>query len=370
MSNLYVGLMSGTSMDGVDVALVDFSKIKPTIIDSKTYDYPPELVRTLNSLCASATNEVVAMGQADRQVAEAFAHAVNDIMLKNEIPASKIAAIGSHGQTIRHHPSGNNGFTLQIGDPNSIAVLTGIDVIADFRRKDIALGGQGAPLTPAFHQAVFRHYLHSRVILNIGGIANITHIPSDAKQPVVGFDTGPGNTLMDAWCKKHLNQAYDANGSWAAKGSHDAQLLQKLLNEPFFALPAPKSTGRELFHLQWLEQHLADYAKNVSSECVQATLAMLTACSIAQQVNQLQGVEEVFVCGGGAKNDFLMECIENELVETDLYTTDDLGISADSVEAVAFAWLAYAFNQDMPGNLPSVTGASRPAVLGGYFPAH
>ncbi|MDO6712470.1 anhydro-N-acetylmuramic acid kinase [Aliiglaciecola sp. 2_MG-2023] len=370
MSNLYVGLMSGTSMDGVDVAIVDFSKIKPSIIDCKTYDYPPALVRTLNSLCASSGNELVAMGHADREVAEVFAHAVNDILLKNEISASKIAAIGSHGQTIRHHPCGNNGFTLQIGDPNTIAVLTGIDVIADFRRKDIALGGQGAPLTPAFHQAIFRHSHHSRVILNIGGIANITHIPSDAQQSVLGFDTGPGNTLMDAWCQKHLSLPYDANGAWAAKGSHDAQLLKKLLNEPFFTLPAPKSTGRELFHLAWLEQHLADYPKSVSKECVQTTLAMLTACSIAQQINQLEGVEEVFVCGGGASNDFLMECLENELVECDLRTTDDLGVSPDSVEAIAFAWLAYAFNLDMPGNLPSVTGASRPAVLGAYFPAH
>ncbi|GAB2687219.1 anhydro-N-acetylmuramic acid kinase [Aliiglaciecola aliphaticivorans] len=369
MSNLYVGLMSGTSMDGVDVALVDFSKIKPTIIDCQTYDYPPELARTLNSLCANSDNEVVTMGHADREVARVFASAVNDILLKNEISASKIAAIGSHGQTIRHHPTGDNGFTLQIGDPNSIAILTGIDVIADFRRKDIALGGQGAPLTPAFHQAVFRHSHHSRVILNIGGIANITYIPSDAKQSVLGFDTGPGNTLMDAWCQKHLNKAYDANGAWAAQGCHDSQLLQQLLKEPFFGLPAPKSTGRELFHLQWLEKHLIDFPNEVSKESVQATLSMLTACSIAQQINQLDGVEEVFVCGGGAKNDFLMECLENELVECDLHTTDMLGISPDSVEAVAFAWLAYAFNQDMPGNLPSVTGASRPAVLGGYFPA-
>lgn len=370
MSNLYIGLMSGTSMDGVDVAIVDFSKITPSILDFKTYEYPAALVQKLNSLCAPATNELVSMGHADREVAAVFASAVNDMLHKNSLKPTDICAIGSHGQTIRHHPDGYKGFTMQIGDPNSIAVLTGINVIADFRRKDIALGGQGAPLAPAFHQAVFRHSHHSRVILNIGGIANITYIPSDASKPVLGFDTGPGNTLMDAWCQKHLKQPFDVNGAWAAKGSPDAQLLKKLLSDPFFALPAPKSTGRETFHLQWLEQHLENHPNTDSNECVQTTLAMLTCCSIAQQINQRDDVDEVFVCGGGARNDFLMECLENELVECNLFTTDVLGISSDSLEAIAFAWLAYAYKSEIPGNIPSVTGANRYAILGGLYPAN
>ncbi|WJG08895.1 anhydro-N-acetylmuramic acid kinase [Aliiglaciecola sp. LCG003] len=369
MSDLYIGLMSGTSMDGVDVALVDFSKIQPIVIAYQSYPYPTLLLSQLHRLCSSSENEVVSMGHADRAVAICFAEAVNRLLAVIGVKADKITAIGSHGQTIRHHPNGSNGFTLQIGDPNTLAVLTGIDVVADFRRKDIALGGQGAPLAPAFHQAVFRHSQHSRVVLNIGGIANLTYIPKDPRKPVLGFDTGPGNALMDAWCKKHLQQAFDKNGVWAAQGSRDVKLLRQLASDDYFGLPAPKSTGREKFNLAWLEDNLAALGHQCTVESVQATLCMLTCCSIAQQINLLGDVEQVFVCGGGAQNDFLMDLLANELVEAQLSTTEELGILPDEVEAVAFAWLAFAHKNGIAGNLPSVTGASKKAILGGYFPA-
>lgn len=369
MSDLYIGLMSGTSMDGVDVAVVDFSKIQPTIIAFETFAFPASLLQLLNRLCAAGENEVVNLGHCDRAVAQCFAHGVNKILANHHISASRIKAIGSHGQTIRHHPDGATGFSLQIGDPNTLAALTNIDVVADFRRKDIALGGQGAPLAPAFHQAIFRHSHHNRVLLNIGGIANISYVSQDVERPVIGFDTGPGNTLMDLWCMKHLNQAYDANGTWAASGNRDAVLLKNMLNDEYFSQPTPKSTGREKFNLAWLENQIEQIDHLVSPESVQATLCMLTCCSIADQIRKLEQVDQVFVCGGGAKNDFLMECLENELVEIDLSTTDEIGMSPDAVEAAAFAWLAHAYMNGIPGNLPSVTGASREAILGGLYRA-
>ena len=369
MSNLYIGLMSGTSMDGVDVAIVDFSKIQPKVIAFHTFCYPKSLLVSLNSLCEPSCDETVKMGHADRAIATHCALAINKLLEHVNLHASQIMAIGSHGQTIRHHPSGQMGFTTQIGDPNTIAVLTGIDVIADFRRKDVALGGQGAPLAPAFHQAVFRHSHHSRIILNIGGIANITYIPKDVEQQVVGFDTGPGNTLMDGWSQRHLKKSYDENGRWAAQGSRDCELLKCLMSDPFFDLPYPKSTGRETFNLEWLDGHLNNLSHFCSAESVQTTLAQLSSCTIAKHINLFDDVEEVFVCGGGARNDFLMECLENELHEADLATTEQLGMSPDAVEAVAFAWLAYAYHNNIAGNLPSVTGASRPAVLGGLYKA-
>lgn len=369
MSDLYIGLMSGTSMDGIDVAIVDFSKILPRVIDFQTVPYPNTLLQWLNALCSPAEDEIVNMGRTDRALGQAFAQAVNQILVSNNLSAKDIVAIGSHGQTIRHHPEGRQGFSLQIGDGNTLSVLTGIDVIADFRRKDIALGGQGAPLVPAFHHAVFSDHLHNRVILNIGGISNITYLPANNEDSVLGFDTGPGNTLMDAWCKLHTGMAYDKSGAWAAQGKHCPKLLALLLEQPFINEPAPKSTGRELFNLTWLQTQLKQINMDLSPQTVQATLAMFTSQSIAQHIHQLKDVSQVFVCGGGARNDFLMECLSSELFDCELSTTDEIGISADSLEAVAFAWLAYAFKNKLKGNLPSVTGASQPAVLGCLYPA-
>ncbi|MFT5676230.1 MAG: anhydro-N-acetylmuramic acid kinase [Paraglaciecola sp.] len=369
MSQLYLGLMSGTSMDGVDAALVDFSELHPRLIDCQTYPYPPQLLNELHQLCSPSENEIVLMGRADRAVAEVFAYAVSSLLKANFIRPDQITAIGSHGQTIRHIPQGEHSFSLQIGDPNTLTCLTGIDVVADFRRKDIALDGQGAPLVPAFHQAVFAAEDQARVVLNIGGISNITYLPADKNKQVLGFDTGPGNTLMDAWCNKHTGQKFDIKGAWAAKSSADAGLFALLHKHPYFTQSAPKSTGREVFNLQWLEQKLAEYPVQLREESVQSTLVLLTCRTITEQITKLSDVTQVFVCGGGAQNEFLMECLENDLHEYEFGTTDALGIPTDSVEAMAFAWLAYAHINGIEGNIPAVTGARKGAVLGTFCPS-
>ena len=369
MADLYVGLMSGTSMDGIDVAIVDFSKITPRVIDFRTFEYPDELQTRINGLCASGDDEILRMGVADRQLAMAFCDAVNTLLAHNKLAAQDISAIGSHGQTIRHIPEGQFPFTLQIGDANTLAAGCGIDVIADFRKKDIALGGQGAPLAPAFHHAVFTDHECDRVIANIGGISNITYLPSDTSKSVIGFDTGPGNTLMDGWIMRHKGLAYDKDGAWAAQGQVDAELLSRLLTTPYINEPYPKSTGRELFNLHWLGQIMNQMSHQPDPVSVMATLAQFTARSIAINVQQLGDIRQVYVCGGGARNDFLMECLESELHESEIMTTLELGVHPDAVEAVAFAWLAYAHVKQLPGNLPSVTGARRTAILGARYPA-
>lgn len=369
MSDLYIGLMSGTSIDGIDVAIVDFSKITPHIVDFHTFPYPTNLSKLSHSLCQTNDNEIVNMGYADRAIGHACAQATLMLLEKNNIKPKQITAIGSHGQTIRHHPESKHGFTLQIGDPNTIAIETNIDVVADFRRKDIALGGQGAPLAPGFHKAVFTDHNSNRVILNIGGISNITYLPKDHDKAVIGFDTGPGNTLLDAWCNKHTGNPFDENGAWGAQAKHHAKLLELLLSHPYLHQSPPKSTGRETFNLPWLESQLDSLEDEIEPQCVQATLVLYTSLSIAKHIHQIGDVNEVYVCGGGSHNDFLMESLENELFDCELHSTDELGIPPDAVEAVAFAWLAYANLNNIAANIPSVTGASKPAVLGGFYPA-
>lgn len=368
MSQLYLGLMSGTSMDGVDVALVDFSSQHPDLLDCQTFPYPNELLIDLHRLCAPSANEIVLMGRADRAVAKVFAEASLTLLKNNDIRPDQVVAMGSHGQTIRHVPFGEHSFSLQIGDPNTLSALTGIDVISDFRRKDIALGGQGAPLVPAFHAAVFGNPDQSRVVVNIGGISNITYLPKIGRGQVMGYDTGPGNTLMDVWCKKHTGKDYDAKGEWAAQGAYSASFLDKLCSHSYFKKNAPKSTGRELFNLSWLEQQLALEPKIIAPQHIQATLAMFTSRTIVDEIHKFKDVEQVYVCGGGAKNEFLMECLSSQLNACELSTTEDLGIAPDSVEALAFAWLAYAHIHKKNGSFSSVTGASRNAVLGTFCP--
>lgn len=355
-------------MDGIDAALVDFSGLHPRLIDCQTFPYTQQLLDDLHQLCAPSENEIVLLGQADRAVAQAFAEAIKSLLTSNDICSEQIRAIGSHGQTIRHMPNAEHAFSLQIGDPNSISALTGIDVIADFRRKDIALGGQGAPLVPAFHQAMFGCDKQSRVVVNIGGIANITYLPKDKSKQILGYDTGPGNTLLDAWCKKHTGQKYDAKGEWAAQSTADPQLLRTLYSHSYFQQNTPKSTGRELFNLEWLEQQLAVQGAKIKPQMVQTTLVALTSLSIAEQIHKFDDVEQVYVCGGGAQNEFLMECLESDLHERELCYTDTLGVGTDAVEAMAFAWLAYAHINRISGNIPSVTGASKAAILGTYCP--
>ncbi|MBL4630089.1 MAG: anhydro-N-acetylmuramic acid kinase, partial [Paraglaciecola sp.] len=313
-------------------------------------------------------NEIERMGRADRAVAEVFAQASLQLLKDNYIRPDQITAIGSHGQTIRHMPLGEHSFSLQIGDPNTLATLTGIDVIADFRRKDIALGGRGAPLVPAFHKAVFADPTKSRIVVNIGGISNITYLPKNDTDDIIGYDTGPGNTLLDVWCKQHTGQKYDDKGQWAAQCSADPELLQLLCSHPYFSAPAPKSTGREAFNLQWLEQNLANMTRQLDPQVVQATLVMLTTNTISKQILQFKDVEQVYICGGGARNEFLVEELESELHECELFTTDELGVEADAVEAMAFAWLAYAYVNNIQGSIASVTGAKKGAVLGTYCP--
>ncbi|QSX34682.1 anhydro-N-acetylmuramic acid kinase [Shewanella avicenniae] len=366
-TGLYIGLMSGTSMDGVDAALVQFSEGQPTLLACHTEDYPQHLYKGLQRLCQPGSDEINRLGRLDRVVGQVFAKAVNALLAKADVAAEQIIAIGSHGQTVRHMPNLEVGFTLQIGDPNTIAVETGIDVIADFRRKDIALGGQGAPLVPAFHQQIFAKAGVNRMIMNIGGIGNVTWLPSDGSQ-VLGYDTGPGNTLVDAWIQQVKQEPFDRDGAWAASGITSVPLLTQLLSHPYFLQPAPKSTGRELFNQAWLEQQLSEFSM-LSEEDIQSTLLDLTCHSIAGEVTKLSNAGEIYVCGGGALNGELMRRLQALLPNYTLDSTSALGIDPKWVEGIAFAWLAMRHVAGLPANLPAVTGAAREAVLGARFPA-
>ncbi|AEG12354.1 anhydro-N-acetylmuramic acid kinase [Shewanella baltica] len=363
----YIGLMSGTSMDGVDAVLVDFSGAQPQLIASHTEAIPSHLLKGLQRLCSPSTDEINRLGRLDRNVGELFALAVNNLLTKCAIAKEEVIAIGSHGQTVRHMPNLEVGFTLQIGDPNTIATETGIDVIADFRRKDIALGGQGAPLVPAFHQQTFAQVGKKRIILNIGGIANITYLPGNSDQ-VLGFDTGPGNTLIDAWIQQVKSEPFDRDGAWAASGKTDQDLLTQLLSHPYFSLAYPKSTGRELFNQAWLEQQLSPF-NHLDEEDIQSTLLDLTCHSIARDMIKLSNEGELYVCGGGAFNGQLMQRLAALLPGYTLNTTSALGVDPKWAEGIAFAWLAMRNHLGLPANLPAVTGASREAVLGGRFSA-
>ena len=366
--NYYIGVMSGTSMDGIDSVLVDFQSGLPQLVETYTEDISSHLFKGLQRLSQPGSDEITRLGRLDRQVGQAFASSVNGLLKKANISASDIVAVGSHGQTVRHMPNLEVAFTIQIGDPNTIAVETGIDVIADFRRKDIALGGQGAPLVPAFHQQVFSSKQTDRVILNIGGIANITYLPKSS-QPVLGFDTGPGNALIDAWIQQTQNLSFDIDGQLAASGSTDETLLKHLLSHTYFSQPYPKSTGKELFSQNWLEQQISEYS-HLTVEDIQSTLLDLTCHSIANDIVKLAVKGELFVCGGGAKNSELMKRLKTLLPGYKVETTTQLGLDPQWVEGIAFAWLAYRFQHNLPANLPEVTGASREAILGARFPAN
>ncbi|WP_299492327.1 anhydro-N-acetylmuramic acid kinase [uncultured Shewanella sp.] len=364
----FIGLMSGTSMDAIDAVLVKFNGDIPTLIASHQEPMTEKVFKDLNKLCLPDHDEINRLGQIDRTTGKLFATAVNKLLTFSGVKKEQVIAIGSHGQTIRHMPNLNMGFTLQVGDPNTIATETGIDVIADFRGKDIALGGQGAPLVPAFHQYVFSKPQQKRIILNIGGIANITFLPGNEHQ-VLGFDTGPGNTLMDAWIQRIKQEPYDKSGLWAATGTTDTQMLNQLLSHPYFSLSSPKSTGRELFSYAWLEQQLSNFT-HLEEADIQSTLLDLTCHSIAKDILTLSPSGELFVCGGGAYNTHLMKQLAQQLPKYQIHTTEKLGISPQWVESIAFAWLAMRYEYALPGNLPSVTGASRTTILGGKYCAN
>lgn len=358
--------MSGTSADAVDLVIVDFSRNKPELIGSHSLPLAPEIRQQVHSLATPNYNEIDRLGQLDRLLAELFAESILQLLKQLKLNPQQIAAIGSHGQTIRHRPPGTLGtpFTLQIGDPNTIAERTNITTVADFRRRDMAANGQGAPLVPAFHQAIFHSHSIDRAVVNIGGMANITWLPKYGK--TLGFDTGPGNVLMDAWILKHLGKTYDADGSWASSGQVDANLMEHLLSHTFFSQTPPKSTGREEFNLAWLDSKLKD--KALKPEDVQATLLMLSAKTIANDISRLStGDCEVYICGGGAYNLKLMSELAHLLPQTKVTSTEDLGVSPQWVEAMAFAWLARQTMKRKNGNLSAVTGANREVILGGVY---
>jgi anhydro-N-acetylmuramic acid kinase len=361
---IYIGLMSGTSLDAIDVALVDFSKKQPELIATHQEDIPKKLRQSILDLCYPGDQAIQRMGETDVKLGRLFAHSVAAILQQEKCNPSNIQAIGSHGQTIRHVPTGKYPFTLQIGDPNIIAAETGITTVADFRRRDMALGGQAAPLTPAFHDYLFRDRRANTAVLNIGGIANITMLPKDLNAPIQGFDTGPGNTLMDAWCLKHTQQPYDKDGGWAKSGTCDNTLLTKLIHDDYFSKAPPKSTGREYFHLSWLEKYLK-HSENPAD--VQATLLELTARSAVDCFNQSHTTfDTLWVCGGGANNSQLLNRLKM-LCHCKINTTEAMNLPPNWVEATAFAWLAQQTMKQQKTNIPSVTGARTKTILGAIY---
>jgi len=361
---LYLGLISGTSADGIDVALASFDPA-PRLHAALTHPYPEDLRRRILDLAQGdgriALDE---LGALDVEIAQSFAAAANALLKREKIVAGSIAALGSHGQTVRHRPLQKSPYTLQLGDPNVIAEITGIATIADFRRRDIAAAGQGAPLAPAFHAAMLPRDGVDRVVLNLGGIANISIFDGG---PLRGFDTGPASCLLDAWTQEHLGQPFDRDGAFAARGGVDAGLLARLLDEAYFAAPPPKSTGREVFHLDWLRPRLRD--SRAAPQDVQATLVALTARSVADAIRaHAPSAREVLVCGGGVHNPVLMRAIADAVAPIAVVSTVTRGIDPDYVEAMAFAWLA---RERLAGraaeNVFAVTGARGPRVLGAIY---
>jgi anhydro-N-acetylmuramic acid kinase len=363
----YIGLISGTSADGIDAALVQFRDGQPQLQAGYVHPWPASLRTRLLALAQGESSvDLDALGRLDVEIGECFADAALTLLKRNDIAATSIRAIGSHGQTVRHRPGGAYPFTLQLGNPAVIAERCAIDVVADFRRADMAAGGQGAPLVPAVHAALLSTPGQTRVVLNLGGIANITVLAADGG--VSGFDTGPASALMDAWCLRERGTAFDRDGAYAASGHVDAELLAALLADDYFALPPPKSSGREYFHLAWLAGHPRLHA--LAAPDVQATLLELTARSVAMAIrNHAAATRQVLVCGGGVHNAALLRRLQELLDPITVTSTISAGIDPDFLEATAFAWLARQRLLGLPGNLPAVTGARGPRVLGAVYSA-
>lgn len=376
--------MSGTSLDGVDGVLVDFAVHPPRVLASHGLPLPERLRAELLALNRSGVDELHRGAVASHQLVLLYAQVVQALLQDSGLAAANVMAIGAHGQTVRHHPPGCTvreqtvraqdpefpPYTLQLNQPALLAELSGITVVADFRSRDLAAGGQGAPLVPAFHRQVFGRTDRSVAVVNIGGIANVTALPADGQ--VLGLDTGPGNVLLDLWCHRHTGAPYDEGGGWAAQGQVHAGLLQRLLDEPYFARSGLKSTGRDLFHASWLQQRLEGF-ETVPAVDVQATLLALTAQSIATSIGTMpwggQALAEVLVCGGGAHNRTLMGALQDLMPGCEVKTTAAQGWTVSLVEAAAFAWLARQTLSHLPGNLPEVTGARGPRILGAIYPA-
>jgi anhydro-N-acetylmuramic acid kinase len=355
--------MSGTSLDGADAALVDFSASHPRVLAFAAVPFPAPLRDRILALCEPGSDPLELSGTVSLELADLYARAVEGALAAGGVDRREVEAIGCHGQTVRHRP--DLGFTIQLNDAARLAELTGIDVVADFRRRDMAAGGQGAPLVPAFHEAVFRDPSTSRCIVNIGGISNVTWLP--AGRHALGFDCGPGNVLLDGWARRHLGAHYDEGGRWAARGETDAALLASFLAEPFLRSPPPKSTGRELFRMAWLEERLP---REYRAEDVQSTLADFTAHAIMGAIDRFcAATDEIYLAGGGARNAALVERIESLAGDRPVAPTDALGVPTAHVESMAFAWLAMKCVRREPIDLTAVTGARRPAVLGAIYPA-
>ncbi|MCQ4324736.1 anhydro-N-acetylmuramic acid kinase [Stutzerimonas stutzeri] len=361
---LYLGVMSGTSLDGLDIALIEQGPCT-RLLATLFQPMPAQLRHELLALCSPGNDELARAAITEQRWAELAADSIQRLLSEQQLSPQAVRAIGSHGQTVRHEP--HRGFTIQIGNPALLAELTGITVISDFRRRDVAAGGQGAPLVPAFHESAFGCHQQIRAVLNIGGFSNLSLLSPST--PSRGFDCGPGNVLMDAWIQREKNLPFDRNGEWAASGMIDQDLLAALLGEDFFATRGPKSTGRELFNLPWLDAHLARHS-GLRPEDVQATLLELTAKTISNALLEAQPqTQALLVCGGGAHNSALMRRLQALLPSCEVSSTDRHGVPPDWVEAMAFAWLAHCCLEGIPANRPAVTGARGSRILGAIYPA-
>lgn len=366
MSELYIGLMSGTSADGIDAALVDFSNTSPKLIATHAHPLPPEIRTAILELMTPQADEIHKLCELDHRLGNLFAEAALILLQQVNISADEIKAIGSHGQTIRHQPDTAYPYTLQIADPNIIAARTNITTVADFRRRDMANGGQGAPFAPVFHAHVLSDKKENRAVVNLGGIANVTLLQADTNQAMSGFDTGPGNGLLDSWAQLHIQQAYDKDGAWAAQGKLIPELLTELLKHPFLKLTPPKSTGRDHFNVTWLNTILKE--NDFSAQDVQNTLTEFTATVIIHAIIQLPiSVDRIILCGGGVHNIYLVQRLQALSQNIHVDISDQYGIAADWLEAMLLAWLAQQTIQQKTLDLRTITGAHKPAILGGVY---
>jgi anhydro-N-acetylmuramic acid kinase len=369
--SLYIGLISGTSMDAVDAVLVSHAAVPPKLVASHSHPITAALSTHLQSLVSDGLPSGPKSWQLDVQLGELFAEAVSRLLNQAKVAADQVVAIGSHGQTVYHGPNDNPPVTVQLGDPNVIAERTGITTVADFRRRDIAAGGQGAPLVPAFHRAVLQRPDCPLAVVNIGGIANLTALPGNLDAEVLGFDTGPGNTLMDMWCRQHRGESMDQDGEWARHGKPVQQLLHSLLSDPYFAAAPPKSTGREYFNLEWLNAAMGKTSpQSLDARDVQRTLCELTSTTILDAIRKYAtDSRKILVCGGGAYNKTLMQTLISHAGPISVESTAAAGFEPKWIEAIAFSWFARQTLEGIPSNLPSVTGARHAAILGGIYKA-
>ena len=370
-NDLYFGVMSGTSADAIDIVLAQVNDRELSIIDSASTALSETIRHNIKTLCSQSDNEIEKSVSLGVTLSLITGDLINQLLEKNNLSPSLISAIGYHGQTIRHQPNAHQPFSVQIGCPSTLAFKTKITTITDFRMADIAAGGQGAPLVPAFHRYAFQTKTENRFIVNIGGIANLTLLPSNEQTPIIGFDTGPGNTLLDEWINLHKGMSFDHNGEWANSGTIISELLTSMMQDSYIYQPLPKSTGKEHFNLDWLRQYTDDFQTS-KPEDIQRTLIEFTALSIASGITQVLQTHKIsqahiYLCGGGINNTTLANALQNHLHKTCISSTQALGIHPQLVECAAFAWLARQTLERKPGNLPSVTGATQERILGGIY---